>query len=82
MRDLLNFESMFRKKMAKATPVEVLQVRKKNEGLTQQEVADYKRVFNKFDKDKGGSIDADELGKLVRVSFPLYTFNLYVGKIK
>ena len=45
----------------------MLQVRKKNEGLTQQEVADYKRVFNKFDKDKGGSIDADELGKLVRV---------------
>ena len=24
-------------------------------------------MFNKFDKDKGGSIDADELGKLVRV---------------
>ena len=45
----------------------MLQVRKKNEGLTQQEVADYKRVFNKFDKDKGGSIDADELGKRVRV---------------
>ena len=73
---------MFCKKMATATPVEVLQVRKKNEGLTQQEVADYKRVFNKFDKDKFGSIDADELGKLVRFSFPLYTFNLYVGKIK
>ena len=67
MRGFSNFESMFRKKMAKATPVEVLQVRKKNEGLTQQEVADYKRVFNKFDKDKGGSIDADKLGKLVRV---------------
>ena len=58
---------MFRKKMAKATPVEVLTVRKKNEGLTQQEIADYKRVFNKFDRDNGGSIDADELGKLVRV---------------
>ena len=42
-------------------------MRKKNKGLSQQEVADYKRVFNKFDKDKGGSIDADELGKMVRV---------------
>ena len=67
MRGFSNFESMFRKKMANVTPIEVLQVRKKNEGLTQEEVADYKRVFNKFDKDKGGSIDADELGKLVRV---------------
>ena len=67
MRGFSNFESMFRKKMANVTPVEVLQVRKKNEGLTQQEVADYKRVFNKFDKDNCGSIDADELGKLDRV---------------
>ena len=67
MRGFSNFESMFREKMAKVTPVEVLQVRKKNEGLTQQEIGDYKRVFNKFDKDRGGSIDAEELGKLVRV---------------
>ena len=53
--------------MAKATPVEVLQVKKKNQGLSQQEIADYRRVFNRFDKDNGGSIDADELGNLVRV---------------
>ena len=53
--------------MAKAAPVNVLQTKRRNEGLTQQEIADYRRVFNKFDKDKGGSIDANELGNLVRV---------------
>ena len=64
---MLIFESIVSKKMATATTIEVLQVRKNDEGLTQQEVADDKRLFNKFDKDKGGSNDADELGKLVRV---------------
>ena len=44
-----------------------LTAKKKNDGLTQQELADYRRVFNKFDKDSGGSIDADELGTLIRV---------------
>ena len=38
---------MFRAKMAQATPINVLTAKKKNDGLTQQEVADYKRVFNK-----------------------------------
>ena len=67
LRGFSNFEAMFRQRMAKATPVEVLQVKKKNQGLSQQEIADYRRVFNRFDKDNGGSIDADELGNLVRV---------------
>ena len=67
LRVFTNFEAMFRQRMAKATPVEVLQVKKKNQGLSQQEIADYRRVFNRFDKDNGGSIDADELGNLVRV---------------
>ena len=38
---------MFRAKMAQATPINVLTAKKKSDGLTQQEVADYKRVFNK-----------------------------------
>ena len=67
IRGFSNFDGMFRQRMAKATPVEVLQVKKKNQGLSQQEIADYRRVFNRFDKDNGGSIDADELGNLVRV---------------
>ena len=58
---------MFRAKMAQTTPINVLTAKKKNDGLTQQELADYRRVFNKFDKDSGGSIDADELGTLIRV---------------
>ena len=53
--------------MAQTAPINVLTAKKKNEGLTQQELADYRRVFNKFDKDSGGSIDADELGTLIRV---------------
>ena len=53
--------------MAQNTPINVLTAKKKSDGLTQQELADYKRVFNKFDKDQGGSIDADELGTLIRV---------------
>ena len=53
--------------MATTAPINVLTAKKKNDGLTQQELADYRRVFNKFDKDSGGSIDADELGTLIRV---------------
>ena len=29
-------------------------------------VADYKKIFDKFDVDSGGSIDAQELGTLIR----------------
>ena len=67
LRGFSAFEKMFRAKMAQATPINVLTAKKKNDGLTQQELADYRRVFNKFDKDSGGSIDADELGTLIRV---------------
>ena len=42
-----SFEKMFRAKMASSTPINVLTAKKKNDGLTQQEIADYKRVFNK-----------------------------------
>ena len=47
LRGFSSFEKMFRAKMAQATPINVLTAKKKNDGLTQQEVADYKRVFNK-----------------------------------
>ena len=47
LRGFSNFEKMFRAKMAQTTPISVLTAKKKNDGLTQQEVADYKRVFNK-----------------------------------
>ena len=67
LRGFSSFEKMFRAKMAQTAPINVLTAKKKNDGLTQQELADYRRVFNKFDKDSGGSIDADELGTLIRV---------------
>ena len=50
LRGFSSFEKMFRAKMAQATPINVLTAKKKNDGLTQQEVADYKRVFNKVFK--------------------------------
>ena len=73
LRGFSSFEKMFRAKMAQTAPINVLTAKKKNDGLSQQELADYRRVFNKFDKDCGGSIDADELGTLIRVLgyFPL-----------
>ena len=33
--------------MAQTAPINVLTAKKKNDGLTQQELADYRRVFNK-----------------------------------
>lgn len=56
LRGFSNFEKMFRAKMATAVPVEVGAKKKKSDGLNQQEIADYRRVFNKFDKDQGGTI--------------------------
>ena len=47
LRGFSSFEKMFRAKMAQATPINVLTAKKKSDGLTQQEVADYKKVFNK-----------------------------------
>ena len=49
LRGFSSFEKMFRAKMAQSTPINVLTAKKKNDGLTQQEIADYKRVFNKVD---------------------------------
>lgn len=50
LRGFSAFEKMFRAKMAQATPINVLTAKKKNDGLTQQETADYRRVFNKVTK--------------------------------
>lgn len=36
-------------------------------GLTEEEKEQYRITFNKFDTDKGGSIDSEELGTLIRV---------------
>ena len=67
MRGFSSFEARFRAKMAKATPAEVLMKKKQKEGLTKQEIEDYKVTFDKFDADGGGTIDSQELGKLIRV---------------
>ena len=67
MRGFSSFEARFRAKMAKATPTEVLVKKKAKEGLTKQEIEDYKATFDKFDADGGGTIDSQELGKLIRV---------------
>ena len=80
LRGFSNFEAMFRKKMAKAAPVEMLQM--KNAGLSEQEVADYKQVFNKFDKDNGGSIDVTELGNLVRVLGFVTFISFFLGRLE
>ena len=47
LRGFSSFEKMFRAKMAQTAPINVLTAKKKNDGLTQQELADYRRVFNK-----------------------------------
>ena len=53
--------------MAKATPTDVLVVKKVQEGHTAEEIAVYRATFKKFDTDGGGAIDSEELGKLIRV---------------
>ena len=43
-------------------------------------VSDYKKIFDKFDVDSGGTIDAQELGTLIRglglVNFETFVFLL------
>ena len=67
LRGFSGFEQMFRAKMAKATPTDVLVVKKVQEGHTAEEIAVYRATFKKFDTDGGGAIDSEELGKLIRV---------------
>ncbi|XP_023337344.1 calmodulin isoform X1 [Eurytemora carolleeae] len=67
LRGFSSFEAMFRQQMAKTTPIDVLKTRKEKEGLTSEEIKQYKSTFKRFDVDNGGSIDSEELGNLVRV---------------
>ena len=67
LRGFSGFEVMFRSKIAKSAPTDVMVARKVKEGLTDDETAVYKETFKKFDTDGGGAIDSEELGKLVRV---------------
>ena len=78
LRGFSNFEAKFRAKMAKAAPADVLVARQMKDGLTNDEVEEYRETFKKFDSDNGGSIDSKELGKLVRV---LGYDNTFVFKI-
>merc|ERR1712107_469240 len=41
--------------------------KKMKEGLSKEEINEYRETFNRFDADGNGSIDAEELGKLIRV---------------
>ena len=72
--------------MAKAAPVEVLVARQVVDGLTAEEVQEYKDTFKKFDTDNGGSIDSKELGNLVRVlgfaDIFVFTMNIYLFQVK
>ena len=67
LRGFSSFEAKFRAKMAKAAPADVIVAKQVKDGLTKEEIEEYKETFDKFDSDKGGTIDAKELGKLVRV---------------
>ena len=67
LRGFSAFEAKFRAKMAKSAPADVLVAKQMKEGLSQGEIDEYRETFNKFDTDKGGTIDTKELGKLVRV---------------
>ena len=67
LRGFSNFEQMFRAKMAKVAPQEVMVAKKIKDGHSEEEVAAYRATFTKFDVDGGGAIDAAELGRLIRV---------------
>ena len=67
LRGFSGFEQIFRAKMAKAAPTDVIVAKKVKDGNTDEEIAVYKETFKKFDTDGGGAIDSEELGKLIRV---------------
>ena len=67
LRGISSFEAKFRAKMAKTAPKDVMVNKQVKEGLTKEEEEEYKETFQKFDSDRGGTIDSKELGKLVRV---------------
>ena len=86
LRGFSTFEAKFRAKIVKAAPVEVLVARQVVDGLTAEEVQEYKDTFKKFDTKNGGSIDSKELGNLVRVlgfaDIFVFTMNIYLFQVK
>ena len=48
-------------------PKEVMVAKKVKDGHTEEDISSYRATFTRFDVDGGGAIDADELGKLIRV---------------
>ena len=62
--------------MAKSAPSQVLVAKQVKDGLTKEEEEEYRVTFKKFDTDSGGTIDAKELGKLVRVLGCVYTYSI------
>ena len=67
LRGFSGFEQMFRAKIAKTTPTNVIVVKKVRDGLSDDEKKAYLETFKKFDTDGGGAMDSSELGKLSRV---------------
>ena len=48
-------------------PKEVMVAKKVKDGHSDEDISSYRATFTRFDVDGGGAIDADELGKLIRV---------------
>ena len=67
LRGFSSFEARFRAKMAMAAPTDVLVAKQIKDGLTKEEIEDYRETFKKFDADNNGTIDSKELGKLIRI---------------
>ena len=66
LRGFSNFEQMFRQKMAKVAPKEVMVAKKIKDGHSEEEIATYRATFTKFDVDGGGTISTHELGWAMR----------------
>ena len=67
LRGFSSFEARFRAKMALAAPTDVVVAKQIKDGLTTEEIEDYRETFKKFDADNNGTIDSKELGKLIRI---------------
>ncbi|XP_023337345.1 neo-calmodulin isoform X2 [Eurytemora carolleeae] len=79
LRGFSSFEAMFRQQMAKTTPIDVLKTRKEKEGLTSEEIKQYKSTFKRLnpteeevrrltveiDEDGSGEIEFNEFLKIM-----------------
>ena len=66
MRGFSSFEARFREQMAKSAPQNMMLAIHMKEGLTEEEIEEYRETYEKFDGDGSGTIDTKELGNLVR----------------